>query len=521
MSHFMPHGHCILWNPTLLTLHVLSDFIIFLSYFSIPMAIWFYVKKKGLKSYLIPGLFISFILSCGITHIFTIWNWWHADYWLAGTMKAICALISSVTAVCLWILMPKFLRIPTTKDLAEVNFNLKSLNDELEEKVKERTSSLEELNKRLEEKNTQKTNFLASVSHEVRNYLNIINTSSELLTIRKLPEAKVVEMHNLITKSGKELARIIEDILDLSKIESGTYTVEKRSFSLRSLVEDMANLYKLRTKRKNLDFVFTYDESLPVFIMSDEGRVKQILINLLSNAVKYTEKGTIYFETTFSQDEIIFRIKDSGSGIPVEDQGRIFSHFMRSQIHQSVEGVGLGLSLSNQIASFLEGKIQLEYSNEKGTCFSFKIPFIKGQEITRSNYRRTDLPEWSEKRILIADDAKENRMLYHIFLEPTHVQIDFAFNGKEAVELASSNFYDLIILDIEMPELNGIEAMQVIKTTNEVVPIMALTAYASKSSYESLIAHGFDECISKPVDLSELIQVMGSFLSGEDQLRVE
>ena len=210
MNSYMPHGHCFLWQSDLLLLHIVSDALIAISYFTIPLAIYYFVKHKQVRSRLVPMMFFSFILTCGITHIFTIWNFWHTDYWLSGWFKTLCAAISSVTAVSLWVLMPRALKLPTVKDMEEMNEKLQEANTGLELKVQERTDQLERLNQELAHVNS-------IISHDFKNSLQLLIGYTELAQSSN----DVEELHDFTQKFGYgclQLERLIDDLSSLVRM---------------------------------------------------------------------------------------------------------------------------------------------------------------------------------------------------------------------------------------------------------------------------------------------------------------
>lgn len=510
MSAFMPHGYCIFWNPTLLTLHVASDFIIFLSYFSIPAAIFYYLRKKSLKLRAIPILFILFIISCGLTHLYTIWNWWHADYWQSGTLKLICALISMITAIALWILMPKLLKIPTADEL-------KALNEDLEKSVRKRTLDLELANRRLEKVSQNKSDFLASVSHEIRNHLHVIGGSSEALGLSRVNPEQFNEMIQMIQRNSQTLNKILNDTLDLSKIERGTLHIEESNFSVSELIKELKFSLSTKAQEKNIDLTFDIDSNLPQFLISDEIRLLQVLSNLITNAIKYTKKGGQVLIKATSQiskkDNIAnveFTVSDSGVGIPREDHDKIFQSFSRSKVHSKIEGVGIGLSLSKDLAQLLGGDIELIESSSNGSTFKFEFKCQLGSQIGNTSIKEitSSTPDWKNKHILIVDDAKENRVIYKAFLSQTNIQIDEAASGEDALKLYEDHKYEVILLDIEMPGLSGPETLRKIKEQNPYQLVLALTALSSQEFKYSLIAQGFDGIASKPIAISSLISLL-------------
>tara|TARA_Y100000768_G_scaffold387507_1_gene379069 strand:+ start:1216 stop:2742 length:1527 start_codon:yes stop_codon:yes gene_type:complete len=501
MDHFMPHGHCIMWDKSLLTLHVGSDFIIFLSYFSIPFAIFYYLKhKKNIPKSIVPYLFIAFILSCGVTHVFTIWNWWNADYWQSGVVKFICAAISSLTAVLLWVLMPKLLKVPTPAEL---------------EAVKQESELFQ-----VESRN--KSDILTSVTHEIRNHLNIMVGSSEILIRDTTNKENEKEIKTMMYNNALVLDRLLNDVLDLSKIETKQFGIVNEAFSLPHFIEELKSEYIKISKEKGINFKVDDKEVKTIEnIKTDRTRLKQIMTNLISNAFKYTYNGeiliTVKKEKFLSGScELIFCVSDDGTGIPKEDQENIFETFTRSNIHSEIEGVGIGLSLSKRIAKLLGGDLELVESSKSGSTFKLNVPVTQVEKkAIKRNYKNKELPDLSGKKVLIADDSKENNRLMSLFLKDTNLNLDIVADGASAMEKILNNQYDLAILDIEMPKMSGIEIMKEIKKKDIDLPVIVVSARVSQDTIQGLDELGFVDCLSKPYKQSELLNSIENVLKAE------
>lgn len=374
MSGFMPHGHCILWIPSLLSLHVVTDLIIALSYFSIPAGIIVFVRHKHLQDKLIPFLFVSFIITCGITHLFTVWNWWNTNYWLSGVFKVLCAVASATTAGTIWYIMPRALKLPTPEDLRKLNYKLETLNIELEEKVKERTFSLEHAMSKIEKLSEEKTRFFASIAHELKNHVQVIKMGAEVLQNEDASKEEVSTIANKIDSNSNALLVIVGDLLELGKLESGKVKIVKSEINLKKLLYELESEYTDKASKCNLGFQLKIMDGIPEKIVTDEVRLRQILVNLLNNSVKYTEKGHIELKCCQRKKRLAFTVRDTGSGIPKEDAERIFKLFTRSDKHSQIEGAGLGLALSQEYAKLLNGEITLDDTSKEGSSFTLKIP---------------------------------------------------------------------------------------------------------------------------------------------------
>lgn len=509
MNHFMPHGHCVMWDPVLLSLHVGSDFIIFLSYCSIPLAIYYYNKKRPLNAGIVPYLFIAFILSCAFTHIYTIWNWWNADYWQSGTLKLVCAIISATTATALWFLMPKFLSLPTPKEYSGA--------------VTER-DRLELENIKIGNENRSKSDVLASVTHEIRNHLNVMLGSSELIARGALGRSELFEANGMMYNNTRVLDRLINDILDLSKIETHTFNIINEPFSFPVFIEDLRSEYHRKGTVKDIDFIV--DDTSVGFIdmiTADRVRISQVLRNLISNAFKYSKSGEIRVEIQkirHSEDSksLKFLVKDQGEGIPLSDQEAIFETFTRSKVHDSIEGVGIGLSVSKKIAEIMGGKLSLVKSDENGSTFKFVVPIeeVKKKKVNKETPSTLETPSWDGRKILVADDSLENIRIVQMYLKGTNAIIDYANDGKEALEKLLNVDYDVAVLDIEMPYYNGIQIAKKINEENINIYLIALSARVNQETIAELNNSGFKGYVPKPYKHSELVDAINKGLRIKD-----
>ena len=367
MKSYMPHGPCFLWQQDLLALHVISDGIVALSYFSIPLAIFYYLYRKKIENRLIPSLFIAFIVSCGVTHLFTIWNFWHSDYWLSGVFKAACAGISAFTALFLWVLMPKILKMPTKKDIESLNNQLREANEDLELKVRNRTQQLEQANKELFQINT-------IVSHDLKNSLNAILGYAELVKASsKSPET--TKFMTAIQRSGGQLNQFIEDLSSLVNLGKGG--VEVHPVNLKEVVANVKS-----------DFSMQLDQVGGVFHHGELGSVEgvqsllhQLFSNLMSNSIKYRSMDRRLKINVYSLDEgrfVSIYWEDNGSGIDPQDRDHIFKMYNRGgRDKDSVGGSGVGLAFCRRIASIHGGEIFVDSSQSiGGTVFVVRLPKV-------------------------------------------------------------------------------------------------------------------------------------------------
>ena len=381
--------------------------------------------------------------------------------------------------------------------------------------------------KKAEESDKLKTAFLANLSHEIRTPMNAILGFSDLLMNGRTNESKRAEYISIINKSSHNLLNIINDIIDFSMIETGQLQIYNNKCSVNEIIKDLYNTfrqYKIIEGKDHLQILMKQplnegEDS----IISDEERIKQIMSNLISNSIKYTEKGRIEFGCTFinidPQNPVLeFNVIDTGIGIDPEHHQLIFERFRQLEESNTrrFSGNGLGLSISKQIANLMGGDIHLRSEKGKGSTFYFTIPYRQADVSISTSQIELNEPEyfWSNKRIIVAEDVSSNFQLIKSMLQETDINIDWARDGNEVLDLLShGRQYDLILMDIRMPGMNGYEAASHIRKTNADLPIIALSANARQSDLEKSLSIGCNDHISKPVSLETLLHSMARLLS--------
>jgi PAS domain S-box-containing protein len=363
------------------------------------------------------------------------------------------------------------------------------------------------------ESNQLKTAFLNNMSHEIRTPMNHIMGFSSLMA-----EAQGIEKDQyaeIIQKSSNQLLSLIENVILLSRLQSEKIELNNHAFSLHELIGSLGNLYKTDCLAKNVTLVVKFPKDLHhQSIYSDHEKIKQILIILTSNAVKYTKKGSIEVGCNLAYEKLNFYVKDSGIGIPLKEQGKIFDSFYRTEEATSlaIGGTGLGLSIAWELVKSLDGSIWVESEQGKGSCFYFSIPVSLAQEFAEER-KIAPIPHLKLKdmSILIADDEQINFLYLEILLKSSVKIIDHAYNGKEAVDMVSKKMYDLIFMDLKMPEMNGYDATKKIKISHPEIPIIAQTAYASDEDKEKAVQAGCDDFIAKPIKKNILLEVLEKY----------
>ena len=427
--------------------------------------------------------------------------------------------------------------------------DLQNTNVQLEEKVRERTAELSnawakteqvnrELAKSVEEANLMakeaqaaneaKSEFLANMSHEIRTPMNAIIGFSDILSDEELTQEQKGFIDN-ISNSGHRLLQLINDILDFSKIEAGKMDVEMAECSLKQLFASVKSMMLPFAIEKGLEFEIVEDSALPAKIRTDPARLEQCLINLENNAVKFTEQGHVHLKVSLNERDnqsfIRFEVEDTGIGILPEKQKKIFESFAQADGSHTRKygGTGLGLAITKQLTELLGGEITLISEEGKGSVFALEIPtgldpvkqpFLDRHNIAGySNFGRehAQQPEYSG-HVLVAEDDKTNQMLIKSLLKKMGLEITIVDDGKQAVQKALQEQFDLILMDIQMPYMNGYEATKILKAKKISAPIVALTAYAMDGDRENCIKAGCDNYLTKPIDREKLLELLGKYL---------
>ncbi len=371
--------------------------------------------------------------------------------------------------------------------------------------------------------------FLANVSHEIRTPINIVIGSNEMI-LRQCQDEETLGYATDAKNAGNMLLTLVNDILDLSKIESGKMEITPVAFRLDSMLNDIVLGIQVRAKQKGLELKLDVDPNTPVALCGDDIRIKQVLINLLTNAVKYTQSGSVTFAVSVDEKnpldpQLLFRVSDTGIGIKQEDLPYIFEKYQRvdEEHTRHIEGTGLGMSIVTDLLKLMHGTIQVQSSYGMGTTFEVRIPelltddrtpignlnaqFIKSH-LTRQKYHASFTAP--NARILVVDDNATNCKLATVLLRDTQITVDTAASGTECLQKVQEQHYDMIFLDHRMPDIEGPEVfrrMQTIDHACKGAPVIALTANAQSNAQEEYEKIGFDGFLSKPI-IPEKLEAM-------------
>lgn len=395
------------------------------------------------------------------------------------------------------------------KEIEEQNEQLKSLLQEL-------TTAKESA----EESDRLKSAFLANMSHEIRTPMNGIIGFADLLEEENLSESKKKTYLQVIKSSGMQLLSIINDIIDISKIETGQIKISEEQTFIDELLNNLYTFFKPFADRKGLQLVLTREiTNEENAIMVDSVKLQQIITNLINNAIKFTEKGCVSFGVKRQNQELLFYVKDTGIGIPDEYKGLIFDRFRQADYNNSRKhgGTGLGLSISKAYVELMGGKITLDSAVNSGSTFSFSIPLKQKKEniFVNQQFNIYSLNEnsWKGETVLVAEDDKINFDYINVILRETGINVVHAANGREAVEFIRNGLKPAVILmDLRMPEMDGFAAIEQIKIIDKSIPIVVLTAFAFAGEREKAREAGCKHFIYKPFKNTDLLKAMSNFL---------
>lgn len=404
--------------------------------------------------------------------------------------------------------------IKVTRDITDrktAEETLKKLNAELELRVLERTSQLQLREKELkfakdqaERANAAKSTFLANMSHEIRTPLGAILGFSDMIVEENISGEDKETAKEAIQRNGQLLMNLINDILDLAKIEASKLELEKESVSLGALKQELISTFQSPAKAKGVDLQVDFHPNLPANIVSDNVRLRQILYNLIGNAVKFTHHGKVkIFARALGGSHMAFSVEDQGIGISEEQQKTLFQPFHQADpsITRSFGGTGLGLVLSRNLAQALGGDLDITQSElGKGSTFTLTMPIVEDSEFAHAAEPEIPLEAPDSVRIMVVDDNADNRRLLSITLRKQNYIVESAADGLECLDKVVSFKPDIIFMDLQMPRMDGISTTLELKRRHFNMPVVALTANALKEERERCLGLGFAEYLTKPIN---------------------
>ncbi|MBB1489197.1 ATP-binding protein [Oceanospirillum sediminis] len=415
-------------------------------------------------------------------------------------------------------------------ELFQANQELQHLLKNQEELVQQRTLQLEDALEMAEQANQHKSRFLANVSHEIRTPMNAILGLTDLVLQTQLHHTQKDYLEK-VRLSADNLLHLINDILDFSKIESGHMKIEQIDFNLDDVLTQVYHLNHQKASEKQLSFTVSRAADLPEWLNGDPLRFHQILVNLVSNAIKFTSEGQIRLDINllgYSDNKYMLevRVTDTGPGIPADRQKKLFNAFTQADdsTTRHFGGTGLGLSICKQLCGLMRGSIAIDSTPGEGSTFTVRLPFMEADHIPEKTPCNT-LPEpllsdthksdFSSARVLLVEDNPVNTLVATAMLEQFNIVPDTAENGQEALEMLTQHQYDLILMDVQMPVMDGYTATRKIRQqySPEQLPVIALTANAIDGDREKSLSEGMNDYLSKPFKADDLIRIMSKWLN--------
>lgn len=410
------------------------------------------------------------------------------------------ALISILSLLSLSLYKNNIIRSQSNKMLQDKNNELQLAKDKAEKASKARAE------------------FLSTVSHELRTPLNAINGITHLL-LEETPKKSQLQYLTSLKFSGDYLLTFINDILEINRVESENIEIESINVNIKQLLSDLHNSFKDLASKNNNDFELELDEAIPENLIGDPTKLSQIFINLINNALKFTKNGKVNVAAKILKTEneitsIRFEISDTGIGIPLEKQQTIFESFSQGsvEINRKYGGTGLGLAIVKRLVNLLGGEIKLTSTEGIGSTFSFDVDFELGQQTFAEVKKQYDESIFANKKVLIVEDNKINQMITKKMLENKEIACELIDNGEDAIEMIRNNGFDLVLMDVHLPGINGTIATERIREFNKSLPIIALTAISLNENREMLLSFGMNDVVTKPFNPDNFYKVIAQQL---------
>ncbi|WP_421932910.1 ATP-binding protein [Phenylobacterium sp.] len=394
------------------------------------------------------------------------------------------------------------------------NDEIEQINQSLEQRVAERTEALKVLAVEAQAGSRAKSEFLATISHEIRTPLNGVLGMAQVMERGELSAAQR-ERLSIVQASARALLGVVNDVLDISKIEAGNMAISPAPFRLDLFAEGVRRLYDVLAQEKGLAFDLTLTDSAPGHRLGDEVRLRQIVSNLISNALKFTEAGEIAVAITAADDDVVIQVRDTGPGIAPADQAQVFERFVQADGSNTrrAGGTGLGLAICRELAVLMGGEISLASTPGEGSCFTVRLPMPVTGEVQPVAAPPPAPEPAASGRILVVDDNPTNRLVLQTMLEEGGLASATAHDGVEALSAWEGGDWDAILMDIRMPRMDGLDATRAIRAgetgrNRPRTPIIAVTASVLAHEAEAYRAAGMDDVVAKPVDADTLLDAI-------------
>ena len=507
-SGFPPRWNCGSWTPGHGWLHILSDLAVWSAYFAIPcILVYFVLRRRDVPFPSIFWLFGAFILACGTTHLMEAIIFWHPVYRLAGVIKLLPAIVSWGTVAALVPIIPKALAMRSPEELEQeiaarrqAEDALQRTNDELETRVLERTEALKEADR-------HKDRFLATLAHELRNPLAPIRNAIDLIQQANGNADVVQRASQIMERQVGQMVRLVDDLLDLSRITQGKVQLRKEQVELAAVVKIAVESSRSFIEAQGHELTVTLSPD-SIYLDADPTRLAQVFVNILDNAAKYMEKGGHIWLTVERQGkEAVVSVRDTGIGIAAEHLPHLFEMF--SQVALALErsqgGLGIGLSLVRGLVELHGGQVEARSGGiGKGSEFIVRLPAVEGLVRQKPQQPETDnsFANIQKRRILAVDDNRDTADSLGLMLQMMGHEVRTAYGGLAAVQVAATFRPEVILLDIGMPELNGYEVARQIRQQlwGKEVTVIALTGWGQEEDKRRALEAGFDYHLTKPVE---------------------
>jgi signal transduction histidine kinase/CheY-like chemotaxis protein len=362
--------------------------------------------------------------------------------------------------------------------------------------------------------NQTKNQFLANISHELRTPLNGISGFAQLLEKKSSMTVEDKKQLSIIRQCSDNLLQLINEILDISTIESHKINIEIKSFDCFKLLNDCIHMCKLKADEKGLALIMN-NTCLRQNLLGDEKRIRQVLVNLIDNAIKYTDNGDVLVTASYHEDSLKIAVADSGCGIAEEDIVRIFSPFVQLSVNNfTKEGIGLGLSITQELVNLMGGELKVRSQPGLGSVFivSLPLPIDLINNNTVVAYPQNSHAKSDQAYVLVVDDSETNLLFLVSMLEQLGCKVDFAMDGQQALALIKQNNYDLALIDINMPIMNGLELVKLIRRVKVKSKLIAVSAYADSDKINQALNAGFDSYLTKPIEEYQLVELIETSL---------